>query len=132
MKYLLDTHVILWALVGDNRVSPEIKEILFNKDNQLYYSTASVWEIELKHLKRKEFKLNSKQFTFLCDQNDILNLPIKNIHIDNLEEIKKIQDVEHNDPFDKMLLSQATCEGMKFITHDKKFECYDNRNIIMF
>ena len=106
MKYLLDTHVILWALVGDNRVSPEIKEILF--------------------------KLNSKQFTFLCDQNDILNLPIKNIHIDNLEEIKKIQDIEHNDPFDKMLLSQATCEGMKFITHDKKFECYDNRNIIMF
>ena len=53
----------------------------------------------------------------------------KNEHI---EELDKITKTEHNDLFDRLLLSQSMYEGMKFITHDRKFEYYDNENIIIF
>ena len=49
MKYLLDTHVIMWALIDSPKLSKEVKQILFNNDNTIYYSTVSAWEVEIKH-----------------------------------------------------------------------------------
>lgn len=128
MKYLLDTHVIMWALIDSPKLSKEVKQILFNNDNTIYYSTVSAWEVEIKHLKRENFKLSGKQLCFLCDQNYVLNLPIQNKHVEELENINK--DTNHNDPFDKMLLAQAKVENMVLITHDKKFKAYNEKNIL--
>ncbi|MBQ3419820.1 MAG: type II toxin-antitoxin system VapC family toxin [Erysipelotrichaceae bacterium] len=128
MKYLLDTHVIMWALIDSPKLSKEVKQILFNNDNTIYYSTVSAWEVEIKHLKRENFKLSGKQLCFLCDQNYVLNLPIQNKHVEELENINK--DTNHNDPFDKMLLAQAKVENMVLITHDKKFKAYNENNIL--
>lgn len=128
MKYLLDTHVIMWALIDSPKLSKEVKQILLNNDNTIYYSTVSAWEVEIKHLKRENFKLSGKQLCFLCDQNYVLNLPIQNKHVEELENINK--DTNHNDPFDKMLLAQAKVENMVLITHDKKFKAYNENNIL--
>lgn len=130
MKYLLDTHVIMWALIDSPKLSKEVKQILFNNDNTIYYSTVSAWEVEIKHLKRENFKLSGKQLCFLCDQNYVLNLPIQNKHVEELENINKEKDTKHNDPFDKMLLAQAKVENMVLITHDKKFKAYNENNIL--
>ena len=130
MKYLLDTHVIMWSLIGDKRIDTKIRKIIENPNNEIYYSTASAWEIEIKHLKKENFKLSAEQFTFLCDQNGLENINIKNKHILELNNITSIS--EHNDPFDKILLAQAISENMLFITHDNKFKFYSNPNIIVF
>lgn len=53
MRYLLDTHVILWALIDDKRIPKDIKEKLLNSNNQVYYSTVSPWEVEIKHQEQK-------------------------------------------------------------------------------
>lgn len=131
MKYLLDTHIILWALVGDKRLSKEVINIIEDCKNNIYYSTVSTWEIELKHLKKDNFKLSADQFIFLCDQNGLNNIQIKNNNVAALKKIEKIKKTKHNDPFDKMLLAQAISENMILITHDKKFEAYTNSNIMM-
>ena len=131
MKYLLDTHIILWALIDDPRLNKETKNIIMDKNNTIYYSTVSSWEIEIKHLKREDFKLSAEQFNFLCDQNYLLNISIQNKHIEQLERINKNENIKHNDPFDKMLLAQAKAENMIFITHDNKFKAYNEKNVIV-
>lgn len=131
MKYLLDTHIILWALSGSKKLDSHIKDIIEDSQNTIYYSTVSPWEVELKHQKRKEFKLSGKQFIFLCDQNGLENIEIKNKHILELVNLKTNKMNNHNDPFDKILLAQAISENMIFITHDKKFKYYSNKNIMI-
>lgn len=131
MKYLLDTHIILWALIGDNRITDEVKEIVQNTKNEIYYSTASSWEVEIKHQKKENFKLSAEQFIFLCDQNGLLNLQIKNSDVNSIKRLVKIKNTKHDDPFNKMLLAQAISENMVFITHDRKFAAYSNSNIMI-
>lgn len=132
MKYLLDTHVILWALKG-NILPEKIKNLIVSPDNQIYYSTVSVWEVQLKYQKFDFFKLSGRQFSFLCDQNYIENLPITNNHVEALQNIIPIDNkTKHKDPFDRMLLAQSISENMAFVTHDEKFKFYNSDNIIFF
>lgn len=131
MKYLLDTHIILWALAGEEYTSKRVQEIIEDRNNEIYYSSISSWEIEIKHLKQKEFLLTGEQLTFLCEQNGLINIPVKTNHVVELKNILPINDIKHNDPFDKMLLAQAITENMIFVTHDKKFEYYNNKNILI-
>ena len=128
MKYLLDTHIILWALLDDKSLDKKVKELILNKNNEIYYSTVSSWEVEIKHQKDKNFKLSGEQFIFLCDQNNLLNIKINNKHVNNL---KNIENKINNDPFDRMLLAQAKAENMILITHDKKFNNADMNNILI-
>lgn len=130
MRYLFDTHIIIWALTNDKHLSKEIKKIIIDDSNEIYYSTASTWEIEIKHLKRKDFKLSGEQFSFLCNQNGLLNIQIMNKHINELENIKD-ENIEHKDPFDKILLCQAISEHLMFVTHDNRFKKYNNKNIMI-
>ena len=131
MKYLLDTHIILWTLLGDENIYKKISDIINDSNNDIYYSTVSTWEIEIKHQSRNDFKLSGQQFAFLCDQNGLVNLQIRNMDIVALEKIIKKNDIKHNDYFDRLLLAQAICENMTFITHDKKFSAYANSNILL-
>lgn len=128
MKYLLDTHIILWSLIDDKRLPKEVKEIIKDNNNQIYYSTVSTWEVELKHLKIKSFKLSGEEFAFLCDENYLLNLPIQNKHI---YQLKNFINPEHKDPFDKLLLAQCLQENMVLISHDRKFKAYNLKNVMI-
>ncbi len=130
MKYLLDTHIILWALVNDARLSRKAKEIILDSGNSIYYSTISPWEVEIKHLKDPNFRLSGEQLIFLCDQNGLLNLSVQNEHIRELKNLNQPQ-VQHKDPFDKILLAQARQEGMILITHDSKFRQYSDHHLMI-
>ena len=128
MKYLLDTHIILWALLDDKSLDKKVKEIILDNNNEIYYSTVSTWEVEIKHLKDKNFRLSGEQLAFLCDQNNLLNISINNKHVNYLKEI---ENKINKDPFDRMLLAQAKSENMVLITHDKKFRNYDNNHLLI-
>ncbi|MBE6121889.1 MAG: type II toxin-antitoxin system VapC family toxin [Erysipelotrichaceae bacterium] len=130
MKYLLDTHIILWALVNDARLSRKAKEIILDSGNSIYYSTISPWEVEIKNLKDPNFRLSGEQLIFLCDQNGLLNLSVQNEHIRELKNLNQPQ-VQHKDPFDKILLAQARQEGMILITHDSKFRQYSDHHLMI-
>lgn len=49
MKVLIDTHIALWALMDDPKMPEEAEKILMDEDNEIYYSTVSVWEVAIKH-----------------------------------------------------------------------------------
>lgn len=130
MNYLLDTHILIWYFAGDKRLPIKIQEIINNDENHIYYSIVSPWELEIKHLKNKNFKATGKQLSFLCEQNYIDILPVNNEHINNLSEVDKLCNIaDHNDPFDKMLISQAITDNLVLITHDKKMKGYQTKFI---
>ena len=134
MNYLLDTHVVLWALYDDDKLPNKIKEIILNQNNSLYFSVVSPWEIETKHQKKPEnIKINGKQVTFLCRQAGYKTINININHINEYVELGMLfNNIDHHDPFDKMLLAQAKAENMILITHDKKFKLYNDSNILFF
>ena len=131
MKILLDTHIAIWLILDTKKLPDDIILDIENYDNDIFVSIVSVWEIAIKHLKSPEkIPIDEKKFVKYISEMDINILPIKISHISNLRFLKITnQKIEHNDPFDKMLISQASVEDMRLITKDKKFEYYNQNNI---
>ena len=133
MQILLDTHYLIWFLSGDSRITKETLEIIMNPDNHIYYSTVSLWEIEIKHKKHPDVvPYTSKEISDACLDIDLENLPIFNKHIFQLNNLRKYDNSpSHNDPFDLILLTQAKKSGMKLLTHDHLFKYYDEECLLI-
>ena len=126
MNLLLDTHILLWALSEDKRLSEKARELILEPGNALYYSVVSAWEVAIKHaLHPDNVKLSGKELSEYCRQAGFLPLDLRDKHVAVLEGIRRGEDApKHNDPFDRILLSQAKAENMSFLTHDTMFYGY--------
>lgn len=115
MKYLLDTHLLLWAASCPERLSNTARPLLEDQDNELFFSAASLWEIAIKRgLGRDDFKVDARVLRRGLLDNGYSELPIASEHavaIDNLPPI-------HKDPFDRILVAQAMVEGITLLTAD--------------
>lgn len=115
MKLLLDTHILLWAAEGSDQLSSKAKSLIENPDNQLYFSSASLWEIAIKNkLGRADFKVNLAVLRRNLLDNGFEEIAINSAHAINVEALPDI----HKDPFDRMLLSQTLVEGITLVTAD--------------
>lgn len=132
MKVLLDTHIILWALTDDEKLSQKARNIILSKENEIYYSTASIWEITIKHMLHPEhMKLSGKQISNYCQEAGYQMLPIKDEHAHTLETLQREERApKHNDPFDRIMLAQAKEERMLFITHDSLIPYYGEECVV--
>ncbi len=120
MKILIDTHIAIWAVLNDIKLSEKAKEILLDNKNEIFYSTASVWEIMIKHMLHPDkIRMNGSLLGKGCEDNGYEVLPILNKHVSTLETLKRQENApKHNDPFDRVMVAQAKAEGMMFLTHD--------------
>ena len=108
MKVLLDTHILLWALSNDRRLPERAKRLIEDAENDIFYSIASLWEIEIKHLAHP----------------DAMSVSSKEI-------LKRDEGVPpHKAPFDRMLICQALAENMMFVTHDALIPGYNVPGIL--
>lgn len=132
MRVLLDTHIILWSLANDSKLSQKARNIIEDDENEIYYSVVSIWETELKHLMHKvEMPLNGMEAASYCREAGYLELGLSDAHIFTLAELRRKENASpHKDPFDKILLCQAKQEKMQFLTHDKLLLAYDMPNIV--
>ena len=127
MKILLDTHIVLWAIADTAKLTEEMIKILESKDNEVFYSVASVWEVAIKHRIRPEkMPVSEEVFVDLCQKTGFVLLPIKTEHVFCLKTLERsVSAPKHNDPFDRMLLAQAKYERLTFITHDSMISYYE-------
>ena len=115
MKYLLDTHVLLWAAGQPERLSESVHTLLEDRQNQLYFSSVSIWEIVIKRsLGRNDFVVDPRLLRYGSINNGYVELPMASEHALTLETLPGI----HKDPFDRILVAQAITEQMKLITAD--------------
>ena len=126
MKLLLDTHILLWMLTDNEKLPQKAKAVLSSMDNDLYYSTASIWEIAIKHAAHPEhMTFSGKQLSGFCKEAKLQMLPVKDKHVYALETLKRMEDApKHADPFDRIMVAQAKSENMIFVTHDSLIPYY--------
>jgi PIN domain nuclease of toxin-antitoxin system len=117
MKLLLDTHLLLWAAGEPNRLSKQARSLIDNPDNELLFSAASLWEVAIKRgLGREDFKVDARLLRRGLLDNGYSELPIISDHVVATESLPPI----HKDPFDRVLVAQATVEG-NVDSHERKF-----------
>ncbi len=126
MKILLDTHILLWAITNDPRLPEKARELIVNVENDLYYSLISLWEVELKHLSHPDaMPLTAKELAGYCEQSGFQSVLIREKHIFALEKLTREEAaLPHKDPFDKILICQASMDKMLFVTHDSLLAGY--------
>ena len=118
MRILLDTHIVLWVLAGSKRIDA-IKDVILSDDTEVYISAASWWELAIK-IGLKKFEGNLPELRSAAADSGFIELPVKGEHTEALIALPPY----HNDPFDRLLLAQATTEPLRLITADKKLEQY--------
>lgn len=129
MDYLLDTCTLLWLMLDDKHITNDIKNIVRNKDNNIFISSISLWEIQIKHLKKPELMpYSASEIYDVVLQTKIKLLPFQIEHLVSLKNIYK-QNV-HNDPFDQMLLSISSSDNLTLISHDKTLNKYQNTSVL--
>lgn len=115
MKLLLDTHLLLWAAGEPKRLSKHARTLIDNPDNELLFSAASLWEVAIKRgLGREDFKVDARLLRRGLLDNGYSELPIISDHVVATESLPPI----HKDPFDRVLVAQATVEGVTLLTID--------------
>lgn len=125
MEILADTHILYWLFNKDSQLSDSTKQIIMDKNNIIYYSIISMWEIAIKH-KAGKMNFSGTEFMHYCEQAGFKKLPFDDRHVVALETlVKKPETPPHNDPFDHGLLAQAKADCMMLLTHDQKFSYYN-------
>jgi len=117
VRLLLDTHVLLWAVLNDPRLSEAQARAI--SESELYLSAASVWEIGIKRAVGK-LDVPDELFDIAVDAG-CRPLPISWTHA----EAAAALPLHHTDPFDRMLIAQARCEGLHLASSDTKLAAYD-------
>ena len=123
MRLLLDTHVLLWWLADDRKLRKAAREIIANPNNDVHVSSASVWEAAIKAtLGRLEIELDDLEDAIV--RNGFRALPIGFQHAVTAGRLPSV----HRDPFDRMLVAQASVEELRIVSHDRVFERYGLRS----
>ena len=115
MRLLLDTHLLLWAAGAPEKLSPAARVLLESPDNLLMFSAASLWEVTIKRgLGRTDFKVDPRVLRRGLLDNGYLELAITSAHAVAIDALPPI----HKDPFDRLLVAQATVEGIVLLSAD--------------
>lgn len=121
MKLLLDTHLLIWAAESVKRVPRRARKLMSDPNNELLFSVASVWEIAIKSkLNRADFQVDARMLRRGLIDNGYLELPVFSEHAVAIDTLPPI----HKDPFDRLLIAQATVEGITLLTDDSTIARY--------
>ena len=126
MKILLDTHIIIWTLENNPKLSDKARELIKDESNEIFYSVVSIWEVQIKHMARPDkMHIDGKVLSEKCIASGFTVLPVVERHVFALDYLKRKEGAApHNDPFDRMLVAQEMEEGLFVLTHDGRLPPY--------
>ena len=122
MKYLLDTHVILWLATNSPLLSETVKRAILDNNNEKYVSIVSAWEVAIK-LGTQKLQLEGglAEFFRMIDENGFLLLGIEREYVQSVQSLPFF----HKDPFDRLLIATANVENLTLISIDDNIQKYD-------
>lgn len=118
MRLLLDTHIVLWYILGDETLSLPWRNLIQSTQNQKVVSIISLWEIAIKT------NIGKLKIQYPLDQLIPAEFQLLPIELPHLLAYQKLP-LHHRDPFDRMLIAQAQVAGLTLMTHDTNFPLYD-------
>lgn len=121
MKYLIDTHILIWHGENNTSLTPRVLTLLNDPSNEILVSHASLWEMAIKlSLGKLKLGFPISQLEYVLQQNNFSLLPFDFRHYESLSNLP----FHHSDPFDRMIIAQAYCDKLQIITKDDKFNSY--------
>jgi PIN domain nuclease of toxin-antitoxin system len=126
VKLLLDTHVLIWWLTDDLRLGQRVRAIISDPANEVWVSAVSFWEMGIKHRKGKLTIAGEVAWAEAIDEGFAI-LALAPSHMSALATLPVVEG--HNDPFDHVLLAQASAENMLLVTADRHMAGYGVRCI---
>jgi PIN domain nuclease of toxin-antitoxin system len=121
MKLLVDTHLLLWSADRPEELSKAALDLLADPENILFFSAANIWEISIKNtVRRKDFPVDPGVFRQNLLANGYIELAITSEHAIAIQALPPL----HKDPFDRILIAQATVEGITLLTSDRQVAKY--------
>lgn len=121
MNYLLDTHILLWALIDPDKVPGPMRRVIEDTGNRVWFSAASIWEIAIKHsLGREDFPVEPAMIWKAARQTGLEELAVTAEHSVGVGGLPWL----HRDPFDRLLVAQARTGGMKLLSMDAEVNAY--------
>lgn len=122
MKYLIDTHILIWFVEGGDRLSYEVRSLIADLDNDIYISQASLWEMTIKiSIGKLSLSISISELERFLITHQFQILETKFSHYEILQKLP----FHHQDPFDRLIIAQAKGEDYTIITHDNRFKVYD-------
>ena len=123
MNLLLDTHIALWAITDSPKLPLKARELILSPKATVWISTASVWEIAIKHsLGRGDMPVSGQDAVRYFRESGYRFLAVEAEHAVAVEELA----AHHQDPFDRILVAQALVEPMRLMTHDPLVALYSD------
>jgi PIN domain nuclease of toxin-antitoxin system len=124
MKYLLDTHMVLWIAEDSPRISEAVRSRLTDKTSEKYVSVASAWEVALKLGTGKlQVEGGLQKYFEIIDDYGFATLALEREY---LQQMLKLPE-HHKDPFDRLLVATAITENMVLVTADQNIQKYNVR-----
>jgi len=121
MRLLLDTHLLVWAMGSPERLPAGLAPMLEDPRNTPVFSLASLWELVIKQaLGRPDFRVEPAMLRRALLDGGWQELPIQAQHALAVAALPPL----HRDPFDRLLLGQATADGLLLITADQQLAAY--------
>lgn len=121
MRYLLDTHTFLWLADDDSRLDANVRVLFSDGDNELFLSAASVWEMAIKASLGK-LTLGTP-LARLVDGGVTRGIRLLAVTCEHAYEVEHLP-FHHRDPFDRLLVAQASHDGMQLVSRDPAFDAY--------
>ncbi len=128
MKYLIDTHILIWFLEGNKQLLPKYQAIIANTTNNISVSIVSLWEITIKmSIQKLQLSQTLPNIIKQVKKDGIEIMPIDTSHLLKILSLP----FYHNDPFDRLLISQSIAENLILLTDDGKFEAYKSESLVL-
>ncbi len=126
--YLVDTHVLLWALFEPERLSQKAREIIADPENVVHVSVITFWEIALKFALGKLVLQGGEPEQLVVAAQD-MGLAILPLEVDEAVSFHRLPRLAHKDPFDRMLVRQAIVRELALISRDRAFAEYEEHGL---
>jgi PIN domain nuclease of toxin-antitoxin system len=123
-RYLLDTHAFFWFVFDSPQLSAEARRLLEDPDNELFVSTASIWESAIK-VRLGKLSLQPDVVAFFEDEARDSKMSILLVEPKHIQPLSSLP-LHHRDPFDRLMISQCLVEGMALISSDSSLGGYED------
>ncbi len=121
MRFLLDTHLLLWIATGDRPLPTKALALLDDPSSALHFSVASIWEVAIKYASgRSNIRIDPIRLRQAFLSEGYVEIEITSAHVMGVTGLPAI----HKDPFDRLLLSQAIAENLTLLTADRTLALY--------
>lgn len=120
MRFLLDTHIFLWAVAGSPLLKPAVRRAIASAD-QVFVSAASIWEVAIK-ARLGKIEADPDELVAAIETSGFMELPVRAAHAAGVARLA----LHHSDPFDRLLVAQAIAEPLKLLTADAVLAKYSD------